>query len=94
MTPTSASHPEPPLVPESAQPSDPSPGLETAVQTTLFPGEPVVPLVTAHVPQPPLPVRRATQLGAIALAGVALLVVAALALSIGSVRFVRKDIAV
>jgi hypothetical protein len=77
MTPTSASHPEP----ESAQSSITTPALETAVPTTVSPAEPVVPLVTAHVPQnPPASVGRTKHLGAIAVAGVAFLVVAALAL--------------
>jgi hypothetical protein len=81
MTRTSASHREPPVVPESAQPSATTPALEaTAAATTVSPAESVVPLVTPHVAQhPPAPVPRATHLRTIALAGVTLLVVAALA---------------
>jgi hypothetical protein len=81
MTRTSASHREPPVVPESAQPSATTPALEaTAAATTVSPAESVVPLVTPHVAQhPSAPVPRATHLRTIALAGVTLLVVAALA---------------
>jgi hypothetical protein len=75
----SASHREPPVTPESAQPSATTPALETtAVPTTVSPAESVVPLVTPHVVQhPPAPVRRANHLRTIALAGVTLLVVLA-----------------
>jgi hypothetical protein len=77
----SASHREPPVVPESAQPAATTPALEaTAAPTTVSPAESGVPLVTPHMTQhPPAPVRRATHLRTIALAGVTLLVVAALA---------------
>jgi hypothetical protein len=76
---TSASHREPP-VPESAQPSPTTPALAaTAAPTTPSPAESVVRLVTPYVAQPPAPVRRATHLRTVALAGVTLLAIAALA---------------
>ena len=81
MTRPSASHREAPVAPESAQHSAATPALEaTAAPTTVSPVESLVPLVTPHVAHhPPPPVGRATHSRAIALAGAAFLVVAALA---------------
>jgi hypothetical protein len=78
---TSASHRETPVVLESAQRSATTPALEaTAAPTTLSPVESVVPLAIPPVAQSkPAPVRRTTHLRTIALAGVTLLAVAALA---------------
>jgi hypothetical protein len=86
-TPTSASHLEPPVVPESAQPFA-TPALEapaapttvSSAESTVCPAESVVPLVMPEVARhPPAPVRPARHLRAIALAGVTFLVVAVLA---------------
>jgi hypothetical protein len=78
---TSASHREPPVVPESVQPSVTTPSLEAmADPTTVSPAESVVPLVMPHVAQhPPAPMRQATHLRTITLAGVTFLAVAVLA---------------
>jgi hypothetical protein len=78
----SASHREPPVVPDSAQPSATTPTMEaTAAPTAVSPAESFVSLVTTHVAQfPPPPLRRATHPRMIALAGITILVVAALAI--------------
>ena len=83
-TPTSAEHHEPPVVPESAQPSAPTPAVEVMEAmdepTTTSAEEAFVPVVIPHVaPHPPAPVRQAMHFRAIALGGATLLVIAALA---------------
>jgi hypothetical protein len=71
----------PVLLPELTQPVDATPAVEpTAVPMTMTPPEPVVTPVTPRAPQPrPAPARRTNHMRAIALAGAAALVIAALA---------------
>jgi hypothetical protein len=77
----SGSHLEPSVAPELEQPCATTVALEaTAAATMVSPGESVDPLVIPRVAQhPPAPVRRATHLRTIVLAGVAFLVAVALA---------------
>jgi len=76
-----ASRLEPPAAPESAHLSAPTTAPEeTAAPTTVAPAESVAPLVTPHAArQAAAPARRVTHLPMVALAGVTILVVVALA---------------
>lgn len=77
----SVSRRQPPALPNSARPAAPTPALETTVAPpTVSPAESVVPRATRPVEQqPPAQVRPTVHLRTIAVAGVACLVVAALA---------------
>lgn len=80
-TPTSISDREPPAAPEPAPPADATLVLKATPAPTVPPAQPVVPPMTSlTAANPPAPVPRATHLRAFALAGAAVLVIAALAL--------------
>jgi hypothetical protein len=79
--PTSASHREPPIVPEPPQPAAAAPAQATVLPTAASPAPPVVPPTTPRVaPRPAAPSWRAKHLRTITLVGATFLIVAVVAL--------------